>query len=101
MTAVDPSGPVDGPIGLRCSDAIDLVTHYLDDALDADDLARFEQHVAGCEGCAVFVDQVRMTIRLVGQAGGDEVELLPRNFDALVEMLIERSAHGPSPGSGQ
>jgi hypothetical protein len=35
--------------------------------LPADDrLVRFEQHIAGCEGCGTFLDQIRTTIRLAG-----------------------------------
>jgi hypothetical protein len=34
--------------------------------MPAGDRVRFEQHIAGCEGCGTFLDQIRTTIRLAG-----------------------------------
>jgi len=72
---------------IRCVDAIELVTAYLDDALDERDLAVFTHHVAGCDGCAVFVDQIKMTIRLTGVAGSESFEVMPARFDELLAQL--------------
>ena len=70
---------------------IQVVTDYLDDAMSTADLDAFETHLAGCDACTVYVDQIRMTVRLIG-ATGDEVELLPANFDQLAAELANRAA---------
>ena len=50
--------------GIRCSEAIELVTLHLDDALDDRDRHLFERHVDGCTGCTRYVAQIRQTIDL-------------------------------------
>lgn len=77
---------------IRCVDAIELVTAYLDDALDASDLAAFTNHVAGCDGCAVFVDQIKMTIQLTGATGAARFEVMPPRFDELLAQLRTQAA---------
>jgi anti-sigma factor RsiW len=43
-----------------------LIRDYLDGALPADEHGRFERHLAVCPDCSHYVDQLRITIRLVG-----------------------------------
>lgn len=83
---------VDNEIRIRCSEAVELVTDFLDDSLSVRDLRVFEQHLESCEGCRVFIDQFRMTIRLIGAAGQRHVELHPPNFEALVAELKTRAS---------
>jgi len=59
------SGPQSRP--LSCQELVELVTDYLDGALDAETVARFDEHIAGCDGCATYVEQIRQTARLVGK----------------------------------
>lgn len=87
----DPDDFIDNQLRIRCSDAVELVTDYLDDALNSHDLANFETHLAGCEGCTVFVDQIKMTITLTSATTRRQVELMPANFDELSAMLAERA----------
>lgn len=47
---------------LTCQEVVELVTAYLEGALDAATSARFEAHLAGCDGCAAYLDQFRFTI---------------------------------------
>jgi anti-sigma factor RsiW len=51
---------------LSCKELVELVTDYLEGALDETTNARFEEHIAGCDGCTEYVEQMRETIRLVG-----------------------------------
>jgi hypothetical protein len=51
---------------LTCQELVELVTAYLEQVLPPDERARFDAHVAGCLGCATYVDQMRETIRLMG-----------------------------------
>jgi Putative zinc-finger len=55
-----------GGAGLPCVDVVELVTDYLEDALPPDRRADFEEHVAGCDGCRAYLEQMRATIRAAG-----------------------------------
>jgi predicted anti-sigma-YlaC factor YlaD len=52
---------------LSCREVVELVTDYLEGALGADDVAAFEQHLELCDGCRLYVDQMRITIETVGR----------------------------------
>ncbi|MCU0490058.1 MAG: zf-HC2 domain-containing protein [Chloroflexaceae bacterium] len=52
---------------LTCRELVELVTEYVEGAMPPEELRRFEQHLAMCEGCRAYLDQARQTIRLVGQ----------------------------------
>ncbi len=59
---------------LRCQQVVELVTDYLEGALDADVTAKFRQHLRGCPHCTEYLDEVRRTIRTLGHVS---VEALP------------------------
>jgi anti-sigma factor RsiW len=54
-------------VGLSCDEVVRLVSDYLEGALTQADAARFEAHIVMCDGCAAYLDQMRETIRLVGE----------------------------------
>ena len=54
---------------LTCRELVELVTDYLDGALPAAERMRFESHMAACEGCERYVEQIRATIALAGASG--------------------------------
>jgi anti-sigma factor RsiW len=70
---------------LTCQELVELVTAYLEQALPPDERARFDAHVAGCAGCATYVDQMRQTIRLVGAL--TEEDLSPQARDQLLDVF--------------
>jgi anti-sigma factor RsiW len=49
---------------LACREVVELVTAYLDSALDPNDRERFEEHLVFCDGCENYLEQMRTTIRL-------------------------------------
>lgn len=51
---------------LSCQELVELVTDYLEGALDERDLRAFKAHLAGCDGCTEYLDEMRTTIRVVG-----------------------------------
>jgi anti-sigma factor RsiW len=57
---------------LACRELVELVTEYLEDALCAEERERFEAHLAECEACDAYVEQIRATIRLAGRAAALE-----------------------------
>jgi anti-sigma factor RsiW len=52
---------------MTCAELVELVTAYLDGALDAETEQRFVEHLEVCDGCEIYVDQMRRTIAEVGQ----------------------------------
>ena len=61
------------PRGLTCIELVELVTDYLEGNLDADDRARVERHLAGCDACTAYIDQMRVTIAVVGRVDVDDI----------------------------
>ena len=58
---------------ITCREMVELMSDYLEGALAGDDLARFEQHLAGCDGCERAIEQLRQTIRLTGMLRAEDV----------------------------
>ena len=59
--------------GTDCQSFVELVTEYLEQQLDADTRARFEQHISACPGCAHFLDQIRATQGVLGRVELDTI----------------------------
>jgi anti-sigma factor RsiW len=52
---------------LTCAEFVELVTAYLDGAMEAQRAAAFEEHLAVCLGCETYLDQMRVTIERLGE----------------------------------
>jgi anti-sigma factor RsiW len=75
---------------LSCQELVELVTDYLEGALSAADLQRFERHTAGCADCTRYLEQMRVTIRLTGTLTPDD--LAPEAEEALLDAFRDWSA---------
>jgi len=51
---------------LKCQELVELVTDYFEGALSRRDRKRFDAHIAGCEHCTLYIEQLRQTIALIG-----------------------------------
>jgi anti-sigma factor RsiW len=51
---------------MNCDEFVELVTAYLDGALDPDTERRFVEHLAECDGCDRYVEQFRRTVDALG-----------------------------------
>lgn len=58
---------------LSCQELVELVTDYFEGALSPEEQARFEAHAATCPGCGVYLDQMRVTIELLGRLPADSI----------------------------
>lgn len=58
---------------MSCRELVELVTAYLEDALTPEDRMRFEAHLAECDGCSTYLDQMRRTIVLTGTLHVEDV----------------------------
>lgn len=71
--------------GLSCQELVELVTDYLEGALGERDRRAFEGHLAGCDGCTEYVEQLRVTIRLTGTIVPED--LSPQAETALLQAF--------------
>jgi hypothetical protein len=61
------SNGASGADGLTCREFVELVTDYLEDALPPEVRARVQAHVDVCDGCRLYLGQMRLTIRALHQ----------------------------------
>lgn len=59
--------------GITCKEMVELMSDYLEDALSAEDRARFEEHLGICEGCTNYLVQIKETIRLTGMLTEEQI----------------------------
>ncbi len=70
---------------ISCKQLLELISGYLDDALPGDVRSLVEAHLAGCDGCAMVLDEFRTTIALSGQLTEDE--LTPAQRETLLDAF--------------
>jgi anti-sigma factor RsiW len=51
---------------MDCREFVELVTAFLDGALDPADEDRFVAHISGCDGCETYLAQFRRTVDALG-----------------------------------
>ena len=71
--------------GLTCVELVELVTDYLEDALPPGERARFDAHLAECDGCQAYVEQMRAVIELTGRL--TEASIPPEGERALLDAF--------------
>jgi anti-sigma factor RsiW len=74
---------------LTCQEVVELVTAYLEGALDGATSARFEAHLADCDGCAAYLDQFRSTIATMGTISDNQLDPV---FRARLMKTFEETA---------
>ena len=52
---------------ISCQEVVEVVTDYLEGNLSPEAAAIFEAHLAICDGCQWYLDQIRITIDTVGR----------------------------------
>jgi anti-sigma factor RsiW len=59
---------------LSCKELVELVTDYLEGVLAPDRVAALDAHLAGCDGCDTYVEQMRQTVvALRGLGDGESI----------------------------
>ena len=95
------SGPAPEPgTTVTCAELVELVTDYLEGVLDEEMSEEIEAHLALCPGCAVYLEQMRTTIDLLGHVPVSSLSAPAR--DEL--MAAFRDFHPPRaapPGRGR
>ncbi|HTD09965.1 MAG TPA: anti-sigma factor [Solirubrobacteraceae bacterium] len=58
---------------LVCQEVVELVTDYLEGTLSRSQRRRLEAHLAACEHCSEYLEQMRTTIRLTGRLQAEDL----------------------------
>ena len=75
-------------LAITCADALELMTDHLEGALSEADAVRMRAHLAGCEACKVYLDQLRATIEIVRKSGPpEEFPVDPQRVETLAELF--------------
>jgi anti-sigma factor RsiW len=72
-------------VALGCQEFVELVTAYLEGALDPGDQRRFDEHLGACGNCAQYLEQIRQTIRITGTLRPED--LSPEAEEALLKAF--------------
>jgi anti-sigma factor RsiW len=64
---------------MTCAELVELVTAYLEGALDPGTERRFVEHLESCAGCEIYVEQIRRTIAEVGRLNPEGLSDETRN----------------------
>jgi anti-sigma factor RsiW len=72
---------------LPCQEIVELVTDYLEGAMDPALRAAFEAHLAGCPHCTHYLEQIEAAIRIAGRI--EAQDLSPELRAGLVEAFRE------------
>jgi anti-sigma factor RsiW len=57
---------------VTCKEFVEVLTDYLDGALEPAERADIERHIVICRGCSNYLEQMRSTIDLLGRIGEQE-----------------------------
>jgi anti-sigma factor RsiW len=75
-----------GRVGnVTCRELVELVTDYLEGTLSRADRRRFAKHIAACDACTAYIEQIRLTITATGELTEDDIE--PDARDALLDAF--------------
>jgi anti-sigma factor RsiW len=58
---------------MTCREVVELMTDYLEGALSVADNARFEEHIAGCDGCTAYLAELRTTRKVLGKLAEEPI----------------------------
>ncbi len=73
---------------MRCGSVRDLFSRYLENAMDGNMTARFDEHLAGCESCRRALERFSATVAMLDSI--PEVDP-PADFHASVMAQVERA----------
>ncbi len=65
-------GPMD------CDELVELITDFIEGHLPPEEHARLEYHLAQCEPCNAYLEQMRLTIRTLGRLENESLPVKAR-----------------------
>jgi anti-sigma factor RsiW len=70
---------------MSCKELVELVTEYLEGTLPPAERERFEAHLGTCSDCTNYLQQMRQTIRALGQL--TEAAIAPQTRTELLRVF--------------
>lgn len=70
---------------LVCRQAVELMSDYLEGTLSRRDRRRLERHLADCDACTAYLEQMRALVAVSGSVTPEQLE--PETLDGLVELF--------------
>lgn len=77
---------------LVCQQAVELVTDYLEGVLSRRERRALERHLAACDGCEGYLEQVREVLVATGSVGPEDLD--PSTLEGLVQLFHEHRDDG-------
>ena len=74
---------------VACRQVVELLTDYLEGALDGGDRVALEQHLLTCAGCTTYLEQLRSSIQVTQNLRPEDVP--DQLMDRLLRIFEERS----------
>ena len=72
---------------LSCQELVELVTDYLEDALDVATRTAFDRHIAACADCTRYLRQLELIVLATGR-------LTPEDLSPEAEEALLQAFHG-------
>lgn len=89
MTPVAPD-----PLGaMSCRQFVEIVTDYLEQQLDEARRLWTDEHLAGCDACRNYLEQMRTTIRALRDLGDESLDVAERDQILAVMRAARPSSH--------
>jgi anti-sigma factor RsiW len=73
------------PSPLVCQQAVELMSDYLDGSLSRRDRRRLDAHLALCDACTAYLEQLRVTIAASGVVVVNDLD--PEVLETLTELF--------------
>ena len=58
---------------MSCQELVELVTEYFEGELSWRQRRRFDKHISGCPWCQRYVEQMGLTIKIVGRLDAESI----------------------------
>jgi anti-sigma factor RsiW len=76
---------------VRCIEMVEVVTEWMEGALDDDTRIAVEEHLAICPDCLAYLDQLRATTALAEHTADDDTEPPPPDVRARLVAAFRAS----------
>lgn len=75
---------------MSCQELVELVTDYLEGRLPDAEREQLEAHLAECDGCSAYIEQMRLTLFALGRI--PEETIAPAARDELIHAFRDLRA---------
>ena len=78
---------------MTCQQFVEIVTDYLEQQLDEARRLWTDEHLAGCDACRNYLEQMRTTIRALRDLGDESLDVAERERILAVMRAARPSSH--------